>query len=77
MGWNTDMGAAPQDGTWVEGRNAAGAVARIQSRQTHPMLPLRHWAAGEEVREGNWTRSTCFYPVEWREQASPEPQGDK
>lgn len=62
-----DMASAPLDGTWVIGRNRDGDEARIQSRVTHPMLPdLRHWAVGEEKREGNWMKSTCFYPVEWR-----------
>ena len=66
MSWQP-MDGAPLDGTWVRGRDKDGREARIQSRVTHPAAPdLRHWAEGEEVREGHWTRSKCFYPVEWR-----------
>lgn len=58
---------APTDGTWIIGRNADGVEARIQSRQIHPKVPeLRHWAVGDEAKEGSWLVSKCFYPVEWR-----------
>lgn len=61
-----DMDKAPRDGTWIIGVDEDGREARIQSRKTHPMADHRHWAEGEEVSEGNWIRSKCFYPVKWR-----------
>ena len=71
-----DISTAPKDGTWIIGRDKDGREARIQSRATHPMLPdVRHWGEGETVIEGNWERSKCFYPVEWR--PSPQPRSDK
>jgi len=61
------MADAPLDGTWIIGINKDGREARIQSRVTHPLVPsVRHWGEGETVREGNWERSQCFYPVAWR-----------
>lgn len=63
-----DISTAPLDGTWITGIDKDGRQARIQSRVTHPMLPtVRHWGEGEAVREGDWERSKCFYPVAWRD----------
>lgn len=61
------MESAPQDGTWVVGRDKSGREAQICSRVTHPRIPdIRHWAEGDAERKGDWTVSKCFYPVEWR-----------
>lgn len=61
-----EMSEAPTDGTWIIGRNAEGAEARIQSRRIHPAVDLQKWFVGEPESQGNWIKSSCFYPVSWR-----------
>jgi hypothetical protein len=58
------MDTAPQDGSWIEGRNETGRSAKIQSRELVP--GLRIWCEGDTELQGHWIKNTCFYPVEWR-----------
>jgi hypothetical protein len=56
---------APENGTWILGRNKEGRQAKIQSRRIHPKKDLRAWFEGEPEQHGEWQRNICFYPVEW------------
>lgn len=65
MAWRP-MESAPKDGTWIIGRNEDGKEAVIQSRRVHPSIDYQTWFEGEPEEQGNWIKSACFYPVDWR-----------
>jgi hypothetical protein len=60
-----DMTDAPDDGTWIVGRNEAGETATIQKRLIGRRM-VKVWCVGDPEAETQPENPTLFEPVEWR-----------